>query len=211
MRHFLYFLTFSGIVLAADIMGSVKNMVTQAPASDVLVWLESESFAKAEPVTAEMRQLDKEFHPRHLLVPIGSTVYFPNEDPFFHNIFSHNAIQKLELGQYKGQSEPVTFEKAGIYPIGCEIHPWMAAHILVVDTPFYTASDDQGKFSFSGVPEGKFKLHYWTADMRETQVRDFEVKPSRNVAFLTIESKMLKRKKREDTPVSRDVPAGAYD
>ncbi|MBW7874849.1 MAG: hypothetical protein H3C47_02540 [Candidatus Cloacimonetes bacterium] len=211
MRYLLCFVILSGTVIAADIMGSIKNMVTLSAASDVLVWLEVDNPGAVEPITAHMRQQEKEFHPRQLLVPVGSVVYFPNEDPFFHNIFSHNAIQKLELGQYKGQGEPVTFEKPGIYPIGCEIHPWMAAHILVVNSPFYTQSDATGKFNFSGVPEGKLKLHYWTADMRQTQVRDYEVKASRNVAFLTIEQKMLRRKKREETPVNRDIPASAYE
>ena len=48
---------------------------------------------------------DKQFSPHLLVVPIGSTVDFPNLDPFFHNVFADQFNGKrFDLGLYEAHS-----------------------------------------------------------------------------------------------------------
>src|SRR5579859_5265070 len=56
----------------------------------IAVWLEPEkgNVQPAPPVRTAIQQLDRRFVPELLIVPVGSTVDFPNADPVFHNVFS---------------------------------------------------------------------------------------------------------------------------
>ena len=68
--------------------------------------------------TAKQRiveQRDKQFSPRVLAVPPGSTVAFPNFDGVYHNVFSISTTKKFDVGLYKdGDTRELKFEKPGI-------------------------------------------------------------------------------------------------
>jgi len=66
-----------------------------------------------------------------MVIAVGDTVRFKNEDRFFHNIFSLSEIQSFDLGSFrKGDSRTVTFDTAGVAELECAIHPEMS---LTVD------------------------------------------------------------------------------
>ncbi|MEL7368839.1 MAG: hypothetical protein AAFN74_08015, partial [Myxococcota bacterium] len=47
-------------------------------------------------------------------------------------------------------------------PLRCDVHPWMNAHIGVLDHPFFAVSDAQGRFSLpTGLPDGQYRLGLW--------------------------------------------------
>ncbi|MFH1068631.1 MAG: hypothetical protein V1794_03320, partial [Candidatus Glassbacteria bacterium] len=93
----------------------------------------------------EIRQQNKTFVPHVLPVQVGSTVGFPNLDPLYHNVFSYSHAKRFDLGRYqKGKSKEVTFDKAGIVEVYCEIHENMLAYIVVVDSPYFTRADSEG-------------------------------------------------------------------
>src|SRR6185295_5385878 len=95
----------------------------------------------AEPLHVRMVQKNKKFEPRLLAIPIGSSVDFPNQDPFFHNVFSLYNGKRFDLGLYEaGGSKTVRFDKAGVSFIFCNIHPEMTATVFVVSTPYYAVS-----------------------------------------------------------------------
>jgi len=129
-----------------------------------VIWLTGDShppvaLLRENPV---MAQKDKMFVPSVMAIPVGTTVTFPNFDPFFHNVFSYSKPKKFDLGRYaRGESAEVTFDKPGIVNVFCEIHYSMKAYIHVLETPFYTVSDEKGKFSIKNVAPGKYTLHLW--------------------------------------------------
>lgn len=113
-----------------------------------------------------MAQQDTGFVPSALVVPVGTTVSFPNGDPFFHNVFSYSATARFDLGRYpRGEAKEVTFDKPGIVKVYCEVHEFMRAVIVVVENPFHAVADAGGRFRIQGMPEGTYTFVVWHPDL----------------------------------------------
>lgn len=109
-----------------------------------------------------LAQKNRMFTPHLLVVPVGSLVIFPNEDPFFHNVFSLFDGKRFDLGLYEaGSTKEVKFTREGISYIFCNIHPEMSAVVLVLPTPLYAIADASGAFQLPNVPAGDYELHVW--------------------------------------------------
>lgn len=110
----------------------------------------------------QIQQIDRRFLPDLLVVPVGSTVSFPNMDPIFHNIYSLSKPKSFDLGSYdKGETRKVTFQKAGIVDVYCHLHPNMAATILVTPNRWYTRPDRSGQFRIPDVSPGQYTIVAW--------------------------------------------------
>ena len=128
----------------------------------VVVYLEGDRAPRATPVTSTMTQRGEHFNPELLVVPVGSTVSFPNADPIFHNVFSLSKVREFDLGYYPaGETRSVRFDKSGIVQVYCHLHPEMNASILVVPNSWYVRPTSQGAFSFSGIPAGNYQVVAW--------------------------------------------------
>ena len=111
---------------------------------------------------AELKQQHETFVPHVLAVTRGTTVSFPNADPFFHNVFSLSSAAAFNLGRYPpGQSRPWTFAKPGVVKVYCQIHSHMSATILVFDHPYFTVPGADGTYQLAGVPPGDYTLVGW--------------------------------------------------
>ena len=128
-----------------------------------VIYIESINSERSLPVEHPvLDQRDMVFRPLVLPIVVGTTVDFPNSDPLFHNVFSLSAPKEFDLGRYaKGQKKSVTFDKAGIVSVYCEIHSYMFATILVLQNSFFTVPDDEGNYSLKGVPVGTYQLSFW--------------------------------------------------
>jgi plastocyanin len=154
---------------AATVTGTVELRDSKEAAvrkkkdfSGVVIWLEPVNGKPlhSAPVRARMIQKDKTFSPHVLAVPTGAVVDFPNLDPIFHNVFSTYDGQLFDLALYPpGKSKSVTFTKAGIVRVFCNIHSTMSAVIAVVDTPYFDVSKRDGTFEMRDVPAGDYRLH----------------------------------------------------
>lgn len=110
-----------------------------------------------------MTQRGLQFYPAVLPVSVGSNVAFPNEDNTYHNVFSYSPEKRFDLGRYaKGEEPPtVTFDQVGEVRIFCEVHEHMRAIVLVLDTPYFTTTDEGGRFTLDEVPPGEYTLNVW--------------------------------------------------
>jgi plastocyanin len=114
-------------------------------------------------------QKNKMFTPHLLVVPVGSSVAFPNADPFFHNVFSLFDGRRFDLGLYEaGSTRSVVFSREGVSYIFCNIHSEMSAVVIALATPYYGVADPQGVFHLSGVPSGDYELHVWIEGQRQS-------------------------------------------
>ncbi len=130
--------------------------------SRVIVLLERDDLAPKPPVTGVIQQTNRRFEPELLVVPVGSTVVFPNSDPIFHNVFSFSKAKEFDLGYYpKNQSRSVKFARSGIVQIYCHIHPNMYAAVVVTASRWHAKPKEDGSFSWTGVPPGKYRLVAW--------------------------------------------------
>ena len=126
------------------------------------------SVPPARPSKYTLLQKNKMFSPHLLIVPVGSTVNFPNADPFFHNVFSLFDGRRFDLGLYEaGSMRTVTFPREGVSYIFCNIHPDMSAVVLSLSTPYVTAVDDHDTFRLRDVPAGAYELHLWVEGRRD--------------------------------------------
>jgi plastocyanin len=130
--------------------------------SDVVVYVDG-ARAKPRPAAhATVTMKGKAFTPRVLVVGVGTTVDFPNEDPIFHNVFSVSGDNRFDLDLYKRpKSGSWTFVHPGLARVYCNIHPQMSAVVLVRDNPFFTKAASDGSFSLEGVPAGRYTLKAW--------------------------------------------------
>lgn len=109
-----------------------------------------------------MDQKNRTFAPDLLVVPIGSTVSFPNLDPIFHNVFSLSRPKNFDLGNYSiNQTRMVTFSKAGVVMVNCHLHPNMTGTIVVSPTGWAARADGDGHFSLPSVPPGRYTVVAW--------------------------------------------------
>ncbi|OFW10697.1 MAG: hypothetical protein A3G20_07775 [Acidobacteria bacterium RIFCSPLOWO2_12_FULL_59_11] len=131
--------------------------------SRVAVYLELAAKAPApEASKATLAQRNQRFEPELLIVPVGTTVSFPNSDPIFHNIFSLSKAKQFDLGYYPaGETRTVKFEKAGIVQVYCHIHTDMNAAIVVAPSAWHAQPGPDGKFVLRDVPGGTQEVVVW--------------------------------------------------
>jgi len=117
---------------------------------------------EASPRRFKLIQKSKRFDPRILVVPVGSVVDFPNDDPLFHNVFSLFEGKRFDLGLYEtGSTRAVAFDRPGICYTFCNIHPEMSAVVIVQATPYFAVADRTGAISIPKVPTGRYRLQVW--------------------------------------------------
>ncbi len=148
-----------------------KVTVRRTPAGDkaagnanVVAWLTPMGVSPPRPPVVHPRlvQKNKRFEPHLLVVPIGTVVEFPNQDPFFHNVFSLYKGKRFDLGLYEaGSSRSVRFDRPGVSFIFCNIHPEMSAVVVALGTPYYGISNNAGKVHIRNVPVGRYRLEVW--------------------------------------------------
>jgi len=112
--------------------------------------------------TARIEQIDREFVPYLSIVQRGAAVQFPNRDRTKHHVYSFSPAKTFEIKLYAGQpAKPVVFDKSGEVVLGCNIHDWMEAHVLVVDTPWFGKTGADGIARIAGMPAGRYRLRVW--------------------------------------------------
>ena len=136
---------------------------SQTPA---VVWLKAVNGTPELPFVPNRRyrllQKNRMFTPHLLVIPVGSTVDFPNADPFFHNVFSLFDGKRFDLGLYEaGSDKQVVFSREGVSYIFCNIHPEMSAVVLALSTPLYGVTDPQESAVIHDVPRGDYQLNVW--------------------------------------------------
>jgi plastocyanin len=153
-------------VAAAAPAGRIVGKVTVTEASgksanaDVIVYVVGfrEPGDDARPA-ASIMQKGRTFVPDLVAITVGESVTFPNGDPFLHNVFSQSSARRFDLGSFKkGESKEKSFPNPGVVDVYCNIHPEMAATILVLPNKRHTRTTADGSFTLDGVPPGTWTV-----------------------------------------------------
>ena len=153
--------------------GVIDVVVVVAPAESA-----TPHATPASPV-AIMDQRDRAFSPRILVVHVGTSVEFPNNDTVSHQVYSFSQAKKFQLPLYKGQLHPpVTFDRSGLVVLGCNIHDQMVGYIYVTDAPFFGKTDPAGTVRLAGLSGGEYLITVWSpfiADQASSLTRTVRV------------------------------------
>jgi plastocyanin len=163
-------LLIAGKAMAADLTVSVRSPPGE-PIANAVVTVET---AQAPALSqarlgwpSEMVQHDLQFDPFVLVAPVGATVSFPNQDKVRHHVYSFSPTKRFELKLYgKGETRSVTFEKAGVVAVGCNIHDGMVGFIKVVNTPYAAKTPLSGDAVIRNIPAGPVTIRVWHPYMR---------------------------------------------
>jgi plastocyanin len=142
-----------------------------------VVYVEGTFPAPAEQPVAQVLQKDLVFTPSLLPIRTGTRVEFPNMDDTYHNVFSYSPPKRFDLGRFRADERPVpsqVFEVAGLVTLRCDIHDHMRALILVLDTPHFVVTGEDGTFKLDGVPPGRHVVKAWI-DSRTVREQTVEV------------------------------------
>jgi plastocyanin len=155
--------------LAAHAAETVKVVVRTTldgkPVADAVVSatpLDHAAPPRAGAEAASIEQKDQEFRPYVTAIQVGTTVNFPNHDTVQHHIYSLSKPKRFEIPLYQaGASSSVVFDNPGIITIGCNIHDWMVAYIVVLPTPYFALTDNTGAAALPALPPGRYRLEVW--------------------------------------------------
>jgi plastocyanin len=162
-------------------------------ASEAVVWVEGPKVRPAA-ATAAVVMKNKAFAPRVVVVPVGGSVEFPNQDPIFHNVFSVSGENRFDLDLYKKPKSRVQrFERPGLVRVYCNIHPQMSAFVLVRDNPFWARPAKDGSFSIEDVPGGDWVVKAWHERSGEVSATVRVPDEGAVQAPLTLDAKRFKR------------------
>ena len=164
------FATGSDAGAGTSIQGSVTVIDSDGRPRDrhdgVVVFLDELTWtAAAQPLPSPplLRQVSKTFTPDVLAITVGTTVEFPNDDLTYHNVFSLSGTKPFDFGIYEsGSSRSVTFDRAGLVKVYCNVHPQMVASILVLPNPHFAITDETGGFVLEDVPSGSATIRLWS-------------------------------------------------
>lgn len=138
----------------------------------VVVHLSGGKLTPGTPTHATVVQRGEQFVPPVTVVTTGSTVDFPNDDPYFHNVFSLSRAGTFDLGRYpSGSSRSHVFDRPGVVKVFCHLHAQMSALVVVLEHPWFTIPSDDGTFALPPAPPGEYTLVAWHERIGEQRQR----------------------------------------
>ena len=146
------------------VVGTVKVSEAdgQPAVADVVVYVVGFNEPPGDKVTT-IAQKGRKFVPGLVAITVGEKVAFPNFDPFLHNVFSQSPPRKFDLGSFpRGETKEKDFPELGVVDVYCNIHPEMAATILVLPNRRHTVAGADGKFALDGIPPGEWTVFAFT-------------------------------------------------
>jgi plastocyanin len=149
---------------------------TQPPLA--VIYLDGSFPRPASLPSKQLTQKDLTFIPALLPVRVGTKVEFPNLDDTYHNIFSYSPAKRFDLGRYRPDERPIptqVFDKPGLVTLRCDIHDHMRGLILVLSTPYFVMTDENGRFRLDGLPAGHYTLKAWI-NSRTTREKPVDLK-----------------------------------
>ncbi|HMD34242.1 MAG TPA: carboxypeptidase regulatory-like domain-containing protein [Vicinamibacterales bacterium] len=138
--------------------------------------------------TATIDQHNCRYHPHVFGVRVGQPITILNSDPTLHNIHAlPKANQEFNTGQpIQGMKTLHTFTaKEVMVPFKCDVHGWMNAYVGVLDHPYFTVSDKDGKFEIKNLPPGTYTIEAWHEKLGAmTQSVTIATKDSKEINFV---------------------------
>jgi plastocyanin len=144
------------------------------PLADAVATLypEAPDPAPARPAAAREHIVDQKnetFLPLVEIVPVGDSVMFRNSDRTRHHVYTFSPLATPPFDfilKPNESSAPILLQKAGVIPVGCNIHDFMINYLFVTDSRWAAKSDDKGAATLVDVPPGAYTVKLWHPRLR---------------------------------------------
>ena len=170
----ILFLFVAIVAQAGDIKGKISAAGLKS-AENIAVYIDAIPGKKFDlPAQhASVDQRNSVFIPHTIVILRGTTVDFLNSDHVAHNVYwpSINGEKRLRHSLTivsPGQKKSFQFNDLGTAQILCNIHHDMAAYVVVVPTPYFALTGNDGTFTIKNVPPGTYALKTWSEDGKPT-------------------------------------------
>ena len=152
----------AGNALAASIVVRATDAHGKPVADAAVYAVPASGGTETKSARAAIAQVDREFVPYVSVIQQGTTVTFPNRDPILHHVYSFSPAKPFEIKLYTGKSpSEIQFDRAGVVTLGCNIHDWMSAYVVIVPTPHFGRTDEGGTAVLRDVPAGAYEVRTW--------------------------------------------------
>lgn len=163
---------------------SFELTAKEGPLEDAVASLMPLDFAPPPPVDdshTEIAQDNKEYEPYVTAIRADTTVRFPNHDNVQHHIYSVSKAKRFEKPLYaSGSAETVFFDQTGVVTLGCNIHDWMVAYVVILPTPWFVKTGPDGVATLSGMPPGRYRLEIWHPRLSKTLSKEITLAAGTN-------------------------------
>jgi len=104
------------------------------------------------------------YDPHVIGVMVGQKVKFLNPDGTLHNVHAMCQINpefNASMPDFRKEMETTFNKPEFMFPIQCDVHPWMKAWMAVMTHPFFVVTKADGKFEIKNVPAGTYQIEGW--------------------------------------------------
>jgi hypothetical protein len=146
---------------------SLERLVVgpQGGVANTVVFLQNISAGKAFPPAMARPLLDQiecRYKPHIVLVPQNSDLDIRSSDATLHTVHMEGAATYNLPFPFPNKTSSATMQTAGLVNLKCNGgHVWMNAEVWVIAHPYYTITDESGKFVLTDVPAGEYQLVAW--------------------------------------------------
>ncbi len=94
---------------------------------------------------------------------VGQEIKISNSDPLSHNIHPLAKINR-EWNKIQPPGTPAfsyAYDSEEFIPVKCNIHSWMQGYFVVLRTPFFAVTGDDGTFVLPDLPPGHYTITAW--------------------------------------------------
>lgn len=128
------------------------------------------------PVPTEPVKLDQkgcQYVPHVVTVMVGQPLMVTNSDGFLHNVHTLPADNDpSNIAQPTKDEKGVTLKPLKTpetFKVKCDVHPWMGAWVVALDTPYSAVTGDDGTYSIDtkGLKDGTYDIIFWQEKYHE--------------------------------------------
>lgn len=119
------------------------------------------------PTPSEVVEINQEgclYFPRVAGVQAGQTLQFRNSDGILHNVHGlpeENREFNMGMPPTLTEADVTLTRPEPVFPVKCDVHPWMLSYVAVLEHPYFAVSDESGTFEISGLPAGTYEIDAW--------------------------------------------------
>ncbi len=118
--------------------------------------------AHTEPVV--LSQSGCMYNPPVAGVQVGQPLKFLNPDGTLHNVHALSKVNpefNLAMPKFRTEAEKIFDKPEFMFEVKCDVHPWMTAHVAVMDNPFFSLTGADGRYEIKDLPPGDYTLDAW--------------------------------------------------